>query len=150
MHNCTLRENVTFGLPYEKEKYDRVISLCELERDLTSLPAGDLTEIGKFNSYYVRFLTVQQVKKELTCQAVKNSVSVLHVRCTKTLTFTCSMTVCPLLTHTSANESSRTALSKAWRARLSFWSRISYSTCHSLIGYDTLTLWHDDILTLCR
>jgi hypothetical protein len=47
MHNCSLRENVTFGLPYEKEKYDRVLSLCELQRDLTSLPAGDLTEIGK-------------------------------------------------------------------------------------------------------
>jgi ABC-type multidrug transport system fused ATPase/permease subunit len=47
MHNCSLRENVTFGLPYEKEKYDRVLSLCELQRDLTSLPAGDLTEIGE-------------------------------------------------------------------------------------------------------
>jgi ABC-type bacteriocin/lantibiotic exporter with double-glycine peptidase domain len=34
-------------LPYEKEKYERTIKLCELTRDLEILPAGDQTEIGE-------------------------------------------------------------------------------------------------------
>ena len=31
----------------DKEKYYDTIRLCELERDLEILPAGDLTEIGE-------------------------------------------------------------------------------------------------------
>lgn len=144
MHNCTLRENVTFGLPYEKEKYEKVIDLCELQRDLTSLPAGDLTEIGKYLNLVSKKSNWNiQARKVLTCLAVKNNVSVLHVHCTKTQTCTCWTIVCLPLTRTWANASLRTASNKAWRAKLSCWSRISYSTYHSSIEYvtfDTLTL----------
>lgn len=43
----TIRENILFGLEYEPEVYDRVLSACELLRDLSSLPRGDMTEIGE-------------------------------------------------------------------------------------------------------
>lgn len=43
----TIRENILFGLEYEPEVYDRVLSACELFRDLKSLPRGDMTEIGE-------------------------------------------------------------------------------------------------------
>ncbi|CAG8573111.1 6233_t:CDS:10, partial [Cetraspora pellucida] len=47
IQNSTLRENITFGLPFDEEKYQRVIKDCCLEPDLAILPAGDMTEIGE-------------------------------------------------------------------------------------------------------
>lgn len=43
-----LRENILFGLPYEKEKYDRVVDACCLGQDFAELPEGDMTFIGKW------------------------------------------------------------------------------------------------------
>jgi len=45
--NATLRDNITFGVPYEKEKYDKVVSVCQLTHDLDLLEFGDMTEIGE-------------------------------------------------------------------------------------------------------
>lgn len=42
----SLRNNVTFGKPFDQEKYDRVIDVCELTKDLEILANGDQTEIG--------------------------------------------------------------------------------------------------------
>lgn len=52
--NDTLRGNILFGRPYEKERYDSVIAACALQSDLASLPAGDLTEIGEKVSQSLR------------------------------------------------------------------------------------------------
>ena len=43
----TIRDNICFGLPYDKKKFEKCIKACELERDLEVLPASDLTEIGE-------------------------------------------------------------------------------------------------------
>ncbi|KAH9110232.1 hypothetical protein AeMF1_014899 [Aphanomyces euteiches] len=42
----TIRENILFGLPYDRVKYNKVIEACALEKDLTLFAAGDRTEIG--------------------------------------------------------------------------------------------------------
>jgi ABC-type bacteriocin/lantibiotic exporter with double-glycine peptidase domain len=34
-------------LPYDDNLYQETIKICELERDLEILPAGDRTEIGE-------------------------------------------------------------------------------------------------------
>ncbi|CAG8850066.1 38145_t:CDS:2, partial [Gigaspora margarita] len=47
IQNGTLRENITFGLPFDQEKYQRAVRACCLESDILVLPAGDLTEIGE-------------------------------------------------------------------------------------------------------
>ncbi|CAG8836536.1 6097_t:CDS:2, partial [Gigaspora margarita] len=47
IQNATLRDNITFGLPFDEEKYRQVIKDCCLEPDLEVLPAADLTEIGE-------------------------------------------------------------------------------------------------------
>jgi len=47
IQNKTIRDNITFGLPLEDEKYNKTIELCELANDLEILPGGDLTEIGE-------------------------------------------------------------------------------------------------------
>ncbi|KAF0540793.1 ABC transporter [Gigaspora margarita] len=47
IQNATLRDNITFGLPFNYEKYQQVIKDCCLEPDLRVLPSGDLTEIGE-------------------------------------------------------------------------------------------------------
>ena len=43
----TLRDNVTFTLPFDKEKYDRVIKHASMATDLSLLVNGDQTEIGE-------------------------------------------------------------------------------------------------------
>ncbi|KAF9526532.1 multidrug resistance-associated ABC transporter [Crepidotus variabilis] len=45
--NDTLRNNITFGSPYDEERYNRVIKQCALERDLGLFEAGDQTEVGE-------------------------------------------------------------------------------------------------------
>lgn len=45
--NTTLRENVTFGLDFHKEFYDKTIEACQLLPDLTVLPDGDQTQVGE-------------------------------------------------------------------------------------------------------
>ncbi|KAG0354615.1 Canalicular multispecific organic anion transporter 2, partial [Mortierella sp. AD032] len=43
--NATLQDNVTFGAPFEKNKYERIIFASGLKPDIDMLPAGDQTEI---------------------------------------------------------------------------------------------------------
>jgi ABC-type multidrug transport system fused ATPase/permease subunit len=45
--NTSVRENILFGLPYDEERYLRVLSVCQLTHDLEMLDAGDMTEIGE-------------------------------------------------------------------------------------------------------
>ncbi|XP_070397445.1 multidrug resistance-associated protein 1-like isoform X3 [Dermacentor albipictus] len=45
--NMTLRDNVLFGEAYEPDRYREVLEACALTRDISSLPAGDLTELGE-------------------------------------------------------------------------------------------------------
>ena len=47
IQNKTIRDNILFGLPYEEEKYNETVKICQLRRDLKILPAGDMTEIGE-------------------------------------------------------------------------------------------------------
>lgn len=44
---ASLRDNILFGRPYDKERYWRCVRLAELEGDLAALPAGDMTGIGE-------------------------------------------------------------------------------------------------------
>ncbi|CAO3569994.1 unnamed protein product [Mortierella alpina] len=45
--NATLRENVLFGSPFDQKKYNDILRVCALTRDLTLLSQGDDTEIGE-------------------------------------------------------------------------------------------------------
>ena len=47
IQNASVRDNILFGLPYEKEYYDATVEACGLKQDLTQLVAGDSTEIGE-------------------------------------------------------------------------------------------------------
>ncbi|CAI5450082.1 unnamed protein product [Caenorhabditis angaria] len=47
IQNMTLRDNITFGRPFDKKKYENVLLACALKSDISILPAGDLTEIGE-------------------------------------------------------------------------------------------------------
>ena len=43
----TIKENITFGLPYNEDWYIKVVEACALSTDLDSLPARDDTELGE-------------------------------------------------------------------------------------------------------
>ncbi|EDV27232.1 uncharacterized protein TRIADDRAFT_10225, partial [Trichoplax adhaerens] len=43
----TVRENILFGRDYNQEKYDQVIEVCALTKDLLRLSDGDLTFVGE-------------------------------------------------------------------------------------------------------
>ncbi|XP_039253748.2 ATP-binding cassette sub-family C member 5-like [Styela clava] len=45
--NDTIRDNITFGLQYDTEKYDRIVKACCLLPDFDILQSGDFTEVGE-------------------------------------------------------------------------------------------------------
>ncbi|KAG2735537.1 hypothetical protein G9P44_001751 [Scheffersomyces stipitis] len=45
--NETIRNNITFGAPFNVERYAKVVEACSLTRDLEILSAGDSTEVGE-------------------------------------------------------------------------------------------------------
>lgn len=46
IENGSFRENVLFGLPYDADRYAKVVQACALAEDLKILTDGDSTEIG--------------------------------------------------------------------------------------------------------
>ena len=44
--NDTIKNNIIFYSEYNEEKYKIIIKYCQLDKDIESLPYGDLTQIG--------------------------------------------------------------------------------------------------------
>ncbi|XP_043486922.1 ATP-binding cassette sub-family C member 4-like isoform X1 [Polistes fuscatus] len=42
----TVRQNILFGQPYDRQRYQRIIKACALLRDFKQFPQGDLTIVG--------------------------------------------------------------------------------------------------------
>lgn len=42
----SVRQNITFGLPFNKTRYSDVVRVCALSQDFTQLAEGDRTIIG--------------------------------------------------------------------------------------------------------
>lgn len=47
LENKTLKENILFNKELDQNKYNNIISICQLNKDLDILPGGDNTEIGE-------------------------------------------------------------------------------------------------------
>ena len=47
IQNNTVRNNILFYLPFDNERYHKILDICELNPDLDSLIGGDMTEIGE-------------------------------------------------------------------------------------------------------
>lgn len=43
----TIRNNILFGQPYDRERYYSVVKVCALERDFAQFPYGDKTLVGE-------------------------------------------------------------------------------------------------------
>jgi ABC-type multidrug transport system fused ATPase/permease subunit len=43
----TVRDNILFGKPMNKTRYENAIKACALDEDINDLSHGDLTEIGQ-------------------------------------------------------------------------------------------------------
>ncbi|KAK4451704.1 P-loop containing nucleoside triphosphate hydrolase protein [Podospora aff. communis PSN243] len=46
IENASIRDNITFGLPYDLERYKKTVEVCALTKDLEMLTDGENTEIG--------------------------------------------------------------------------------------------------------
>ncbi|GAB4816583.1 hypothetical protein N2152v2_003629 [Parachlorella kessleri] len=46
----TVRENILFGAPMERHRYQQVVRACALDHDLHAMPAGDLSPVGDAGS----------------------------------------------------------------------------------------------------
>jgi ABC-type multidrug transport system fused ATPase/permease subunit len=46
IENASIKDNILFGLPFDQERYRKVMFACALEKDLEMLPDGELTDIG--------------------------------------------------------------------------------------------------------
>ncbi|KAL5561473.1 hypothetical protein UlMin_031220 [Ulmus minor] len=47
IQNGTIEENILFGLPMDRRKYNDIIRVCCLEKDMEMMEFGDQTEIGE-------------------------------------------------------------------------------------------------------
>ncbi|RUS20390.1 hypothetical protein BC937DRAFT_95314 [Endogone sp. FLAS-F59071] len=47
LQNASIRENITFGLPFDKPRYEEVLEICALNPDCELWRDRDLTEIGE-------------------------------------------------------------------------------------------------------
>ncbi|RPD61094.1 P-loop containing nucleoside triphosphate hydrolase protein [Lentinus tigrinus ALCF2SS1-7] len=47
IQNATVRENITFGQPFDEERYWKAVHDACLEADFDLLPNGDMTEVGE-------------------------------------------------------------------------------------------------------
>ena len=45
--SATIRENILFGKEYDQERFQAVVTVCALERDLEMFPDGELTIVGE-------------------------------------------------------------------------------------------------------
>lgn len=46
IENASIKDNILFGLPFDGERYTKVLFACALEKDFEMLPDGELTDIG--------------------------------------------------------------------------------------------------------
>lgn len=46
LQSGSIRDNILFNLPFNKERYDQIVKSCALDKDFESFVDGDLTEIG--------------------------------------------------------------------------------------------------------
>ena len=47
VYSGTVRENIVFGKQFDVQKYNKVIEVCDLEKDIAGFTKRDLTEIGQ-------------------------------------------------------------------------------------------------------
>ncbi|KAI9251679.1 P-loop containing nucleoside triphosphate hydrolase protein [Helicostylum pulchrum] len=47
LQNCSIRDNILFGLPFDEDRYENVLYMTALTRDLDILEFGDATEVGE-------------------------------------------------------------------------------------------------------
>lgn len=47
---ASVRQNILFGQPYERQRYQKVTKACALLRDFQQFPQGDLTIVGERGS----------------------------------------------------------------------------------------------------
>ncbi|CAO0796532.1 unnamed protein product [Mucor circinelloides] len=47
LQNCSIRDNILFGLPFDKQRYENILYMTALTRDLEILEFGDATEVGE-------------------------------------------------------------------------------------------------------
>lgn len=47
---ATVRQNILFGQPYDRQRYQKVIKACALVRDFKQFPQGDQTIVGERGS----------------------------------------------------------------------------------------------------
>ncbi|EHL01836.1 putative ATP-dependent bile acid permease [Glarea lozoyensis 74030] len=46
IENASIKDNILFGLPYDEYRYEKVLEVCALKKDLQMLGDGENTEIG--------------------------------------------------------------------------------------------------------
>lgn len=47
---ASVRQNILFGLDYDKQRYQKVVKVCALQKDFKQFPQGDQTVVGERGS----------------------------------------------------------------------------------------------------
>ena len=125
IQNATVRENITFGQPFDEERYWKAVHDACLEADLELLPNGDMTEVGErvSTATVIRVIggCVNHACRVSRCRAGRSSASTSAALSTSEPTSRSSTTPSPRSMPMSASTSSRTFSSGPRRTRRASW-----------------------------
>lgn len=96
VQNATVKDNILFGSPFDKPKYQKVIEICSLQADLDILPAGDRTEIGErgitlSGGQKARIALARSVYKDMDIYLFDDVLSAVDSRVCKHIVDECMM-----------------------------------------------------------
>eukprot|EP00897_Mesotaenium_endlicherianum_P007283 jgi/Mesen1/6583/ME000336S05803 len=94
LFHSTIRENVLFGLPFDKNQYEKALRVSSMEDDLAKLPAGDLTVVlergaNLSGGQKQRVTIARAVYTDADVYMFDDPFSALHPELTKQIFHTC-------------------------------------------------------------
>ncbi|KAK9869789.1 hypothetical protein WA026_003521 [Henosepilachna vigintioctopunctata] len=105
----SIRQNILFGVEYDKDRYESIIKVCALEHDLKLFPYGDKTLVGERGKILsggqkARINLARCIYKKADIYLLDDPLSAVDVNVGKHLYFQCideylSNKICVLVTH---------------------------------------------------
>ncbi|KAI0640447.1 P-loop containing nucleoside triphosphate hydrolase protein [Trametes meyenii] len=91
VQNDTIRNNILFGAPYDEARYQKVLSQCALQPDLSLFDAGDDTEVGEkgITLRYARITLARAVYSQAEILLLDDVLAALDVHTSKWIVEKC-------------------------------------------------------------
>lgn len=119
---ATVRHNILFGQVYERQRYQRVIKACSLQRDFKQFPQGDQTIVGERGSSLsggqkARINLARSLYRQADIYLLDDPLSAVSTLCLSSV-LRIYLCICFRWTRTSASTCSRSVCNGTYPGRL--------------------------------